>query len=68
MDKIPVYSLSKMMELVRKGYTVVKVVDNKNNAKMKVFMFKYDDGIIENLQTLDNQADCQMCPKMGHIL
>ena len=42
---VPVYSIKKMMELVRAGYNVVCVVDNNINPKLKVFFFEDEEGI-----------------------
>lgn len=42
---VPVYTIKKMMELVKLGYTVMKVSDNRENPKFKVFLFKDENNI-----------------------
>lgn len=51
-EYIPVYKLSIMEELVRQGYHIKSVVDNKNNPSVKVFIFYNKDGIENALDKL----------------
>ena len=51
-EYIPVYKLGYMEELVRKGYHIKSVVDNKRDSSVKVFMFYKKDGIEEELDKL----------------
>lgn len=46
---VPVYTIKKMMELVKLGFVVMKVVDNKYHPQYKVFLFKEENGIGEYL-------------------
>lgn len=39
-----------MMELVRKGFDVIGVADNKDNPYFKVFFFKNTPEIMEELE------------------
>ena len=49
---VPVYKLSVMEELVRMGYHIKSVVDNKNNKNVKVFMFYNKNNILETLNKI----------------
>ena len=51
-EYVPVYKLSIMEELVRQGYHIKSIVDNKNNPSVKVFMFYNKDGIEDVLNKL----------------
>lgn len=46
---VRVYTIKKMEELVRLGFHVYKVKDNKDNPQMKVFFFYDEEGISQYL-------------------
>ena len=51
-EYVPVYKLSIMEELIRQGYHIKSIVDNKNNRSVKVFMFYNKDGIEDVINKL----------------
>lgn len=52
MKKVPVYKISIMMELVRRGYDVIGACPNKNNEKVTVFFFESTPKLHEALESL----------------
>ena len=48
---VPVYTLKKMMQLVRKGFDVVNTVPNNENPNFCVFMFENTPELHEALKS-----------------
>ena len=48
---VPVYTLKKMMPLVRKGFDVVNTVPNNENPNFCVFMFENTPELHEALKS-----------------
>ena len=50
MKKVPVYSIDIMHQLIRKGFTCIKIADNKLNPIYKVFFFENTPELLKALE------------------
>lgn len=55
-DVITVFTAKKARKLLREGFTIVDIKPDKTDfeGKRTLFLFKYEDGIMESLSTKEN--------------
>ena len=53
LKKVPVYSTKVMMQLVRKGFDVISICDNRENPQFKVFFFDKSPELLKELHIND---------------
>ena len=55
-EVITVFTAKKARELLREGFTIVDIKPDKTDfeGKRTLFLFKYEDGIMESLSTKEN--------------
>lgn len=55
-DVITVFTAKKARKLLKEGYQIVDIKPDKTDfeGKRTLFLFKYEDGIMESLSTKEN--------------
>lgn len=55
-EVITVFTAKKARKLLKEGYTIVDIKPDKTDfeGKRTLFLFKYEDGIMESLSTKEN--------------
>lgn len=55
-DVITVFTAKKARKLLKEGYTIVDIKPDKTDfeGKRTLFLFKYEDGIMESLSSKEN--------------
>ena len=55
-DVITVFTANKARKLLKEGFTIVDIKPDKTDfeGKRTLFLFKYEDGIMESLSTKEN--------------
>ena len=55
-EVITVFTAKKARKLLKKGFTIVDIKPDKTDfeGKRTLFLFKYEDGIMESLSTKEN--------------
>ena len=55
-DVITVFTAKKARKLLKEGFTIVDIKPDKTDfeGKRTLFLFKYEDGIMESLSTKEN--------------
>lgn len=55
-EVITVFTAKKARKLLREGFTIVDIKPDKTDfeGKRTLFLFKYEDGIMESLSTKEN--------------